>query len=511
MRGRRSGSVIRRLAAIAALVATVLIMTVAGQASITAGNIAGDIKPLVVAYPSKIDTLNPDIAVSYAGTSALHMIGGNLFELRGNNVVPGLAQSATVSANQLTWTFTLRKGLRFSNGLPLTSRDVAATYAHALHDKANTYVALLAPIKSLVTPNARTVVVNLKQPYASLKTVLASFQMTVFPSSLVNTSNFFDNPVSAGPFVLKSWGGTNTAVFGRNARYWGSKPKVPQVTFVTVADSSSALAQVEAGQIGLALGLPPSLLSQVRSPAKGYATPLYGAEVMTMRDTNAPLDNGNVRRAISKALDRAKMSQVVWAGKAKPLAAFWPSSLPGYDPSISTARDVKAAKALLSGTPCASGCTLSLKYSSAGYPEQGPEALVIKSSLADIGITLNLVDLDPGSYYNLFGGAYDFQLLLYPAYTSAKLPDHLASNALVYDAGQQAGYTGLKVPPIEAAVNKMAISSGTPRLVAARAINRLFVQYTPYTSLTEIGFVWVSRLPQSEVSVASTTFLDFAH
>lgn len=465
--------------------------------------------PVTVAYSSKIDTLNPDISVSYAGTSALHLIGGNLFELRGNGLVPGLAQSSKVSRDGLVWTLTLRRGLRFSDGASLTSRDVAATFRHALRDKANAYVALLKPIRSIATPNARTIVIKMRHPYGSFATVLASQQMTIFPADKVGTKSFFNAPISAGLYRLKSWGGTDTAVFVRNPHYWGSRALVPQITFKTVSDTSSALAQVASGQLSLAVGLPPNLVSQVRSPAVAQITPIYGKEVMTMRGTAAPLNNVNVRRAISRALDRVKLSQVVWGGKIKPLASYWPSTMPAYDPKISTARDVDGAKRLLVGTPCAEGCNLSLKYSSAAFPEQGPEALVIKDNLADIGVTVNLTDMDPGSYYNLFG-TYDFQLVLYPATTLAKLPEHLTENELLYDGGQQAAYTGLRVPAIEAAVHEMSVSSGPKSLAAAKRINGLFVRYAPFASLTDAALVWATRLPTKQIRVANTTFLDVA-
>ncbi len=465
--------------------------------------------PVTVAYSSKVDTLNPHISVSYAGTSALHLIGGNLFELRGNGVVPGLAQSSKVSRNGLVWTLTLRRGLRFSDGSPLTSRDVAATFRHFLQDKANAYVALLDPVRSFATPNARTIVIKMRHPYGSFATVLASQQMTIFPAAKLSSKKFFNAPISAGPYKLKSWGGTDTAVFVPNTLYWGPRPLVPQITFKTVADSSSALAQVASGQLSLAVGLPPNLISQIRSPAIAQLTPIYGKEVLTMRGTAAPLNNVNVRRAISKALDRVKISQVVWGGKIKPLAGYWPSTMPAYDPKISTARDLEGAKKLLAGTPCANGCNLSLKYSSAAFPEQGPEALVIKSNLADVGVTVNLTDMDPGSYYNVFG-TYDFQLVLYPATTLAKLPEHLTQNELLYDGGQQAAYTGLRVPPIEAAVRQMSISSGPKSLAAAKRINGLFVQYTPFASLTDAALVWATRVPTNQIRVANTTFLDVA-
>ena len=96
-----------------------------------------------------MDALDPDIGFANQALSAFHLIGGNLYEIRANGkTVPGLAQSGAASANGLKWTFHLRAGLRFSDGTPLTSADVKATFDRAKADKSNGYAGLLLPSRA---------------------------------------------------------------------------------------------------------------------------------------------------------------------------------------------------------------------------------------------------------------------------------------------------------------------------------------------------------------------------
>ena len=508
---RRKAPAIALLAGITALIAAgLLIVPLGSSLAAPAQHASGKaFANVTVAYPSKIQLLDPDITVDFPGTGALHLIGGNLFELVDGHKMPGLAISSHTSADGLTQTFILRKGLRFSNGMPLTSADVKATLDRARHDKANANGSIVLPITGITTPNATTVVITMNRRYASFSTLLGGPPLPIFPAKLINTKHFFDHPISAGPYVLASWGGTNTATFTPNKYYWGAKPAVQKITFETVPDANSALAQVESGQVDIAYNLPPALLSQVRSPAKGVVTTMYGGEVMTMRGAAAPFNQQGLRVAVSDALNRGQMSKVIYGGKLKPLKGYWPSSMPGYDPSISTAQDITGAKAALKGTTCAKGCTVSLKYCSAAYPEQGPEALIIKSNLAQIGINVTLVDMDPSSYFNVFA-KYNFQLLLYPLYDYQNVPDGYMGFSLLSAGGQQAAYTGLKFPDIEATAHQIEVTSGAARTKALLKLNQLFVKHAPFASLTDEALIWATRVPTSEIHVSSNTFFDVA-
>ncbi|HMJ03513.1 MAG TPA: ABC transporter substrate-binding protein, partial [Conexibacter sp.] len=179
---------------------------------------------LTVGSAQKILTLDPDLAADGYSEGVVHLLGGNLYELGADRQVrPQLADGdGVVSDDGLTWTFELREGLRFSDGTPLTSEDVKATIERAKSDRSNVYIGFVDPIERVEAPTPTKVVMHLNRPYPSLQMVLSEPETTIFPKEgLAQGKSFFNAPVSAGQFMLESWGGSPRAVLVRNPNYAG--------------------------------------------------------------------------------------------------------------------------------------------------------------------------------------------------------------------------------------------------------------------------------------------------
>jgi peptide/nickel transport system substrate-binding protein len=466
---------------------------------------------VTVGWPAQIQTLDPDLAYDYVSTAALHLIGGNLFQLEPNGkLTDGLATSWYVSPSGRTWSFRLRSGAKFSNGAPVTAADVKATFDRARLDKNNAAAGLFTPIVNVQAPKPNTVVISLNRAYPSFRTILAEPSFVVFPKSgIANSKSFLDAPVSAGEYELKSWGGGPQATFVVNPHYYGTKPAVTTVQFTTIADPSARISQLESGQIDFAFNVPPTLLAQLKGQGGITTTvvPTYGFAGLSMNNTDSSLSNVNVRRAISLAIDRNQINSTVWDGLALPLAGFWPQTMTGYDKTIPTAANATKAKALLSGTPCANGCTLQLIYDTASA-WKAPTALIIQSDLQKIGITVNLVALDFGTYISdAFGGK--FQLALGYLADYANVPDGLGAYGLLgMPGGENSFFSKYTSSAMTAAVTKAVTSGGKQRVSALASINKLFVQDAPYANLFDYSYVVASRLPKSVVSLDAGGFID---
>jgi peptide/nickel transport system substrate-binding protein len=464
---------------------------------------------LTIGSPQKILTLDPALAADGYSEGVLREIGANLYELGGGGrIFPLLVKSARVSANGLTWTFKLRPGLVFSNGWSLTSADVRATFYRERADKSNVYAGFFTPIASIATPRPTMVVFRLTRPYPSLPTLLSQPEMTILPArGLAEGSRFFNAPVSAGPYKLVSWGGGPTAVLVRNADYAGPKPLVQRLIYTYVPDSSTRLAEVQSGQLDLAMLIPSRLLSGVRAPLVAGMTAHFGFVSLDTNTTKPPLNELGVRKAISDVIDRRQIVATAFNGQTTPIAGFWPSTMSGYNKNIQVTPNLAAARAALRGTSCAHGCTIQLLYSSAD-PWSSATAAVIAQNLAAIGITVQQNEADDATVnQDLLSEKYQMGLGFLFDYNN--IPDGMLTYAMNINGGLDDNFSGWRPPASVSKVVTQAITQGGgARRAALSEINHLFRQYQPFVTICTYSAGFVSRYASSVVTIGSSGFVD---
>lgn len=468
---------------------------------------------VTVAFPSKMNNLDPDLGYNVQEINAIGLFGEGLYEFRygtGSKPEPGLAESATTSANGLTWTFKLRPGLKFSNGSPLTSADVVATLNRDRTNPANVWAFFAQPMTSVTAPDASTVVVNLKQRYPYLPTILAESGFSILPASQYKHGSSVTEPISAGPYMIQSWTGGNNATFVPNPYYWGPKPVIKTVKFTTITDYNTTLAELKTGQISMAEGLPMSIQPQLTHGLQWKLQQMYGFYGFPFNNNRAPLNNVNVRKAISLALDRQQMNQVVWRGLAHPLSSFWPDTMAGYDSRISTSRDVAAAKKLLAGTACAHGCTIQLDISPilGGWASQ--LAQVAASNLADIGIHVNITSLTANDYNNDVILHPNYQMSIAFLYDYANIPVGMLEYAALPGSFFHGFYSYWADPKLTGAIQRASQVTGPGKAAALQEINTLFMQDMPYATVATDNDLWAQRVSSKFLDVEPTDQVEIA-
>ncbi len=363
-------------------------------------------------------------------------------------VEPWLAERWTTSPDGLTHTFTLRKGLEWSDGTPFTSADVVFTY-NAVYDPATKSVLASAmtidgaPL-SVTAPDAATVVVTFPRPFGAGIRLLDSvvilprhkLEAAVKAGTMAQAWTPTTPPaevVGTGPFVLSSYEPGQRVTFARNPRYWRRDdvgrplPYVDGVVFEIVPDQDTEFLRLQSGQIDMTL-------QQLRAEDYAAVRELERAGTLTMREAGVGLDpdvfffnlrpafwakdpRGTwlaadaFRQAMSHAVDREAYANTVYLGAAVPVHGpitpgnknwFWPD-LPRY------AFDLAKAKALLEGLGLtnrdadpwledAKGTEARftmLTYRGNSSLERG--AQVLKESLAVVGIDLQVVPLEQGA------------------------------------------------------------------------------------------------------------------
>lgn len=269
-----------------------------------------------------------------------------------------------ISADGRTITFHLRAGLRWSDGVPLTSADVAFSVA-AINDPA-TNVASRAGfelIKRAETPDPSTIVFTLSRPYARILTVLFSTaSVPVLPRHLlegrdVNTADYMQLPVGAGPFRYCKWVRGDRVELERNPFYFRGRPKLDKIVFKSLPSSQTATVAMRTGEVDFWPAAAKDVADALADVGTLRALSLPGVrpQLLLLNWKSAPLGSLQVRSALRLALDRPSIIQRTYHGGATLDESIVAAIDPSYIRLPVIQRDVSRANALLDAAGWAIG------------------------------------------------------------------------------------------------------------------------------------------------------------
>lgn len=259
-----------------------------------------------------------------------------------------------VSPDGKTIFYHLKSGIRFADGTPLRSQDVAFTF-HAILDPRNPVESQDAyrRVASLETPDPQTVVVRLKQRWNAAVAQLfaqADFAFGILPahafaSTDVTRSAWNQHPYGTGPFRVVQWERANRIVLEPNP-YYRPAPKLRRVVFALIPTTQASLIALRSGDVDVAL-LDPAQLPEARGMAglRIAVTPVNGLYMLMLRVTNAPTDDAAVRRAIDAAIDRDAIARGRF-GALAPADSFLPPVFPWHDRASTAARPADVEREL---------------------------------------------------------------------------------------------------------------------------------------------------------------------
>src|SRR5215469_6412307 len=226
--------------------------------------------------------------------------------------VPTLA-NGDISGDGKTIVYHLKRGVRFADGTPFGSRDVAFTF-HAILDPRNPVESQDAyrRVASLETPDAHTVVVRLKQRWNAAVAQLfaqADFAFGILPahafqSTDVTRAAWNQRPFGTGPFRVVQWERANRIVLEPNP-YYRPAPKLRRIVFELIPNTQASLIALRSGEVDVIL-LDPAQLPETRGVpgVRVTVTPVNGLYMLTLQTTAPPTNDLAVRRAIDAAIDR---------------------------------------------------------------------------------------------------------------------------------------------------------------------------------------------------------------
>jgi ABC-type transport system substrate-binding protein len=445
-----------------------------------------------VGWPERATTLDLRRTTDILPIMIVHLIGGTLmnFNSTSTGVVPGLAQKTAISSDGKKYTFTLRPNLRFSDGTPLTSKDVKATFDAQRKDKANTNAADFAAWKSVDAPAPNKVMITLSTPQPSLPDLLAAPWHAVYPASgIAKGASFFNKPVSAGPYMVDSVSsGGATVNLAANPNYWGPKPVVPKFQFSDVEDQNTRIIQLKSHQIDVAGELDPSSIPQLSgNGVTAEVVRTFGEYYLWMSNRKQPLSDVKVRKAISYAINRDQINKLVWFGKNRPAGGLFPSTMREHVDNIPIKQNIPKAKALLKGTQCESGCTIKIMVRN-GRPIDQKNAVIVQQNLKQIGINLQIENVD-NSVASKRESSGDFDIEGEWLGLPLDIPDTWMNYAVLSTGGIEALFSGYKSAEMDAAVKKAESSTGAARAAAVAKVNQIFARDLPYVPLNDAATV----------------------
>lgn len=342
----------------------------------------------LIAEPASLDfTRNDGAAIPQA--LLVNVYEGLVKLNEKGEIVPLLAKGYTVSDDRRTYTFTLQEGAKFSNDAPFTAEDAAFSINRVKTDWTVSLKAGMDVVDTAVATNPTTLQVTLKQPSNSWL-----FRMTTRIGAMFSRTGINDlatKPVGTGPYTLKSWKRGDVMTLAANPDYWGTKPPTETVSLKYFKDPTAMNNALLTGSIDVVSSVQaPDSLGQFKDTSKFQIIEgtTNGEVVMSFNDGKAPFTDKRVRQAICYAIDRQAVIDTAWAGHGTLIGSMVPPTDPWYeDLSKLYPYDPAKAKTLLAqaGTP-----KLTLRFRIPNLPYAVSAAQVVKSQLADVGITAQI-------------------------------------------------------------------------------------------------------------------------
>lgn len=321
-------------------------------------------------------------------------------------LTPALAESYEVSEDGLTYTFHLRKGVKFHNGVEMTAEDVKFTYDMGAAGPIGS--ALFVNLASTEIIDDYTVAMTLSSPYAAFPYGVASRLGGIACKSYhdeVGDDGYQAAPIGTGPYKFVEYVSGDHTTLTANEEYWRGVPVMKNVVIQTVADTNTQILGLQAGDYDV-----------VRNPAIDVCTRLDGVEgvawnsanstgrvTMYMSDWNGPTQDKNFRKAVQAAVNKDEVNAAMYAGYSEVLPIDMCSNYGGFvteeDGIIVPQYDVEAAKQYLADSNY-NGEEFVITVKSGTAIETAGK--VIQAQLMEIGINCTLNSVDNATYVSHF-------------------------------------------------------------------------------------------------------------
>ena len=359
---------------------------------------------IVVALSAPILTLDPaKSAGTPAETVRRGIYEGLVMSDEKNHIHPNLAEKWEVSPDGLNWTFALRKGVKFHDGTELTSQSVKDTINRLLDEKIGSNRRYMYTfIQSVETPDKYTVKFSTKAPQANFLHMLT--ESGAFPISSKALEKYgndiAENPCGTGPYKLDKKVTGEYVSLTRFDDYWGGKPKLSGIKFITVAEEGTRVAMIENGEADFIVNVPPQDLTRLQG-TEGLAIrrdPSNRVAHIGINLKKSPFDKLQIRQALNYAVDRELIIRGVCSGLGEEAKSILAPATWGFAAVSPYTYNEGKARELLAQAGLPNGFKAKLWTPQGRYFRDKETALAVAGQLKKIGIDLDVEIIDWGQY-----------------------------------------------------------------------------------------------------------------
>ena len=323
-------------------------------------------KILTIQLGPDVESIDPALNSAVDGANYILFAFDNLLKMdKDGKVVPGLAEKYEVSDDQLTWTFHLRDGLKWSDGSALTADDfvyswqrlvdpsVAAPYAQTVLGMVEGYDDAIGrpdadgnttvdpdPTKLKVeAPDDKTLIVHMAKPTPYFDKLAAFVSLSPVKKDVVeaNPDGWSIDPktyISTGPFKLTGWEPGSYLMFEKNENYWDADSiKLDGIKCLLMQDQNATFSAYESGDALMIKDVPTQEITTLKERTDFHIDPILGTYYLDLNTTLDEFKDPKVREALSLALDRKYISETITAGTYTPASGFVSEGVTDWDGS----------------------------------------------------------------------------------------------------------------------------------------------------------------------------------
>ncbi len=376
------------------------------------------------------------------------------------DVEPQLAESWEISPDGLTWTFHLRKGVKFHDGTDFTAQAVYDSFARII-DKDHPfygygkwkYLSLsLKYVSNIEIIDDFTVSLTTEMPYAPLINNLALWLCPILsPKAMAEYKDQIGmHPVGTGPFKFVEWVKDDHITMVRNEDYWGGAPKLKKIVLKSIPETATRLMALQSGTIDIADDLDPDAITLVKKQKDLVVKENASVNVgyIAMNTSKPYLADPRIRQAINHAVDKNILIQTLFQGLAIPAKNPFAPSIWSYNDEIEPyAYDPAKAKELLKEAGFDFGREIELwamPVSRAYMPDPVKTAELIQAYLSAVGVKVKIVRYDWGTYLSkTSNGEHDLCMLGWLGGNAD--PDNFLYGLLSADTAQTPGASNVAI------------------------------------------------------------------